>query len=381
MFGEERMVEKYLKATENFYKKFEEASDEMDLPWMFRSFFIMLQNPCLFNPLCHEIIDVILSLLVTSYNNFDIYQKTIQVWISEFESNRLLDHVQKIQCLLAIQIFNHESTSDNLHSLLENSSCTLDVYNTANELRAKEKRINFTEFYNDGVNREIDLESQYEKWVEGLNYCDQNNIDYDRNINFTLCNFPWLLDTVSKGEIMKYEARAQMKQQADEEFTKMFIMSFQNPNQLQNNQDYMYLKLDVGRETIVEDTLNYLIKEGVNLKKQLKVSFKGEFGQDEGGVQKEFFQILVRDLFKPEFTMFNYFKESKLVWFNGNTFESNIKFELIGALMGLAIYNQIILDIHFPIACYKKLLGKKAGIEDLRELSPSMADSLDFILK
>ena len=26
--------------------------------------------------------------------------------------------------------------------------------------------------------------------------------------------------------------------------------------------------------------------------------------------------------------------------------------------MGLAVYNSIILDIHFPLCCYKKLLGK-----------------------
>jgi len=37
--------------------------------------------------------------------------------------------------------------------------------------------------------------------------------------------------------------------------------------------------------------------------------------------------------------MLNYYKESRLFWFNGNTFESNVKFELIGILMGIAIYN------------------------------------------
>jgi hypothetical protein len=36
--------------------------------------------------------------------------------------------------------------------------------------------------------------------------------------------------------------------------------------------------------------------------------------------------------------------------------ESNIKFELIGMLMGKVIYYQNILDLHLPMACYKKHL-------------------------
>jgi hypothetical protein len=55
--------------------------------------------------------------------------------------------------------------------------------------------------------------------------------------------------------------------------------------------------------------------------------------------------------------MFNYNEGTRLFWFNGNTFEPNIKFELMGMLMGLAIYNSVILDLHLPIACYKKLLN------------------------
>jgi ubiquitin-protein ligase E3 A len=172
-----------------------------------------------------------------------------------------------------------------------------------------------------------------------------------------------------------------MKKYEYQDLANMFIQGMVSNNFQANESDYIYLKFDVSRETIVEDTLNHLIKEDVNLKKQLRVSFKGEFGQDEGGVQKEFFQILVRDLFKPEYAMFTYHPESKLVWFNGNTCESNLKFELIGALMGLAIYNQIILDIHFPVVCYKKLLDIKPNFNDLMELKPEVAKSLDYILK
>lgn len=68
--------------------------------------------------------------------------------------------------------------------------------------------------------------------------------------------------------------------------------------------------------------------------------------------------------------MFIYQEESRLLWFNGNTFEPNIKFELIGILMGLAIYNNNILDLHLPMACYKKLVNMQPTIQDLYELMP-----------
>lgn len=79
--------------------------------------------------------------------------------------------------------------------------------------------------------------------------------------------------------------------------------------------------------------------------------------------------------------MFKYNEDTRLYWFNGDTFEPNIKFELIGMLMGLAIYNSIILDLHLPMACYKKLLNIQPNLNDLYEFMPEEAQSLDFILK
>ena len=37
----------------------------------------------------------------------------------------------------------------------------------------------------------------------------------------------------------------------------------------------------------------------IDLRKQLRIEFNGEEGVDEGGLQKEFFQLLVERLFDP----------------------------------------------------------------------------------
>lgn len=48
-------------------------------------------------------------------------------------------------------------------------------------------------------------------------------------------------------------------------------------------------------------------------------------------------------------------------------------FHLIGIICGLAIYNSTVVDLHFPLALYKKLLDVPPMLEDFKELSPTEA--------
>lgn len=54
--------------------------------------------------------------------------------------------------------------------------------------------------------------------------------------------------------------------------------------------------------------------------------------------------------------MFVLYDSSGVFWFNGASTENIKEYNLVGILMGLAVYNAIILDIRFPLVCYKKLL-------------------------
>ncbi|XP_044798111.1 probable E3 ubiquitin-protein ligase HERC4 isoform X5 [Bubalus bubalis] len=62
------------------------------------------------------------------------------------------------------------------------------------------------------------------------------------------------------------------------------------------------------------------------------------------------------------------------------TFEDSDLFHLIGVICGLAIYNFTIVDLHFPLALYKKLLKKKPSLEDLKELVPDVGRSMQQLL-
>jgi E3 ubiquitin-protein ligase HECTD2 len=54
--------------------------------------------------------------------------------------------------------------------------------------------------------------------------------------------------------------------------------------------------------------------------------------------------------------MFVFYESSGVYWFNGASTDNIREYNLVGILMGLAVYNAIILDIRFPFVCYKKLL-------------------------
>ncbi|RXM96705.1 putative E3 ubiquitin-protein ligase HERC4 [Acipenser ruthenus] len=113
---------------------------------------------------------------------------------------------------------------------------------------------------------------------------------------------------------------------------------------------------------------------------QMQVIFVGEEAVDAGGVRKEFFLLIMRELLDPKYGMFRYYEDSRLIWFSDKTFEDIDLFNLIGVICGLAIYNLTIVDLHFPLALYKKLLKKNPTLDDLKELKPGVGRSMQQLL-
>lgn len=101
---------------------------------------------------------------------------------------------------------------------------------------------------------------------------------------------------------------------------------------------------------------------------------------DAGGVKKEFFQLLLGELVRPEFGMLVHNPESRTVYFNPDSLETDTEFMLIGIIVSLAIYNSVLLDLPLPLAVYKKLLGLPAGLPDLETMQPRLARSLRQLL-
>lgn len=153
------------------------------------------------------------------------------------------------------------------------------------------------------------------------------------------------------------------------------------PSNLQLQPEDLFLTLNVRRHNIIEDSLIQLRVRHNELKKKLRITFVDEAGIDAGGLTKEWFLLLIRDLFDPQYGMFAFDDRSNLCWFNPASLENSDVFRLVGQVIGLAIYNSTILDIHFPLACYKKLLNYPVGLDDLAQLKPDVVDGINKMLE
>ena len=202
---------------------------------------------------------------------------------------------------------------------------------------------------------------------------------------FNHLDFPFLLSVERKAEILEFESHLEQK----------FEISGQNFIASILSGEPMSLNLKVSRNSLLEDTLFQLTSSSTtkNLKKQLRVEFIGEPGMDEGGLTKELFHLVCIELFDPNIGMFCT-KNSSFLWINRDSIDCGLNFELIGIVMGLAIYNETLLDLHFPLALYKKLLadccrasGKivplhlRLSLRDFEEIEPEIANSLQKTLE
>ncbi|KAF2197510.1 hypothetical protein GQ43DRAFT_484079 [Delitschia confertaspora ATCC 74209] len=148
-----------------------------------------------------------------------------------------------------------------------------------------------------------------------------------------------------------------------------------------------YLVLNIRREHALEDALNTLWGlQRRQLLKPLKVRLGeeegGEMGQDYGGVSLEFFQIVLKDIFNPDNGMFTIDAESQKTWFQPASLEPLWKFEMVGILFSLAVYNGITLPANFPSAFYTRLLGQPVTeIDQIRDGWKQLAESFDHLLK
>lgn len=73
-----------------------------------------------------------------------------------------------------------------------------------------------------------------------------------------------------------------------------------------------------------------------------------EEGLDEGGVAKEFFQLVIQELFDTQYGMFRPLEGGRYLWFDSRSREPAVSYQLVGIILGLAIYNGHILDVHLP---------------------------------
>ncbi|CAK7200799.1 hypothetical protein SEUCBS139899_003498 [Sporothrix eucalyptigena] len=147
-----------------------------------------------------------------------------------------------------------------------------------------------------------------------------------------------------------------------------------------------YLVLDIDRDSILQDAFDQLWRrEQRELLRPLKVRLgegMGEEGIDSGGVQHEFFRLALTKALDTNYGVFTVDSRTHMAWFNPTSLEPEWKFELIGLLVSLALFNGISLPVTFPKALYRKLLGEP--VKELHHIAdgwPDLVNGLTTLLE
>ncbi|XP_034942339.1 E3 ubiquitin-protein ligase NEDD4 isoform X2 [Chelonus insularis] len=145
-------------------------------------------------------------------------------------------------------------------------------------------------------------------------------------------------------------------------------------------------EIKVARNNILEDS--YRIISSVNrveiLKTKLWVEFEGEVGLDYGGLAREWFFLLSKEMFNPYYGLFEYSAMDNYTLqinpFSGVCNEEHLNyFKFIGRIAGMAVYHGKLLDAFFIRPFYKMMLSKTIDLKDMESVDSEYYNSLLWI--
>lgn len=153
-----------------------------------------------------------------------------------------------------------------------------------------------------------------------------------------------------------------------------------------DRQPHPPLQLSVRRDQVFLDSFKSLYFKSADEMKygKLSIRFHGEEGVDAGGVTREWFQVISRQMFNADYALFvpvasdrTTFHPNRLSSINP---EHLMFFKFIGRIIGKALYEGRVLDCHFSRAVYKQIMGKQVNLKDMETLDLEYYKSLEWML-
>ncbi|KAL5714333.1 HECT-type E3 ubiquitin transferase [Ranunculus cassubicifolius] len=153
----------------------------------------------------------------------------------------------------------------------------------------------------------------------------------------------------------------------------------------QHDHHHSPLRISVRRAYILEDSYNQLrMRSTQDLKGRLTVHFQGEEGIDAGGLTREWYQLLSRVIFDKGALLFTTVGNDSTFQPNPNSVyqtEHLSYFKFVGRVVGKALFDGQLLDVHFTRSFYKHILGVKVTYHDIEAIDPDYFKNLKWMLE
>ncbi|KAH9553001.1 hypothetical protein CY35_09G097100 [Sphagnum magellanicum] len=146
------------------------------------------------------------------------------------------------------------------------------------------------------------------------------------------------------------------------------------------------LQIVVRRDHVFQDSyLQFATISDDDLRNPLSVHFVGEVGRDDGGVTRDWYSVLSKEIFNPQYALFT------LSAADDYTFQINQNsgvnpdhldfFQFIGTIVGKALLDGCLLDAHFTRLVYKRILDKPVTYHDMASVDVQFYKSLCWLLE
>ncbi|XP_053573480.1 E3 ubiquitin-protein ligase NEDD4 isoform X2 [Bombina bombina] len=147
-------------------------------------------------------------------------------------------------------------------------------------------------------------------------------------------------------------------------------------------------EMKLRRTALLEDSYRKIIsvKRADILKARLWIEFDSEKGLDYGGVAREWFFLISKEMFNPYYGLFEYSAtDNYTLQINSNSGLCNEDhlsyFKCIGRVAGMAVYHGKLLDGFFIRPFYKMMLQKAITLNDMESVDNEYYNSLQWILE
>ena len=148
---------------------------------------------------------------------------------------------------------------------------------------------------------------------------------------------------------------------------------------------YPSLRLKVRRNNVFLDSYNVIRNlKTEELRRKLVIEFVNEPGIDQGGLIREFYSLLSREIFNPGYCLFKTsannvtFQPSPQSYINDQHLNY---FKFVGRVFGKGLHDGFMMDAFFTRSFYKHMLGQALTIYDMEDIDPEYFKNLKWILE
>lgn len=143
------------------------------------------------------------------------------------------------------------------------------------------------------------------------------------------------------------------------------------------------LEISVNRSNVLVDSYQILNDKSYDeWLYDIEVKFKGESGIDMGGLTKEWFTLIVKDIFNPNFALFSLYENKSYQpnQFSGINQEHLEFFNFAGKIIARSIIQGQCINAHFCRSFCRQILHQQVKLKDIGDIDESIYNSLQIIL-